>query len=348
MKTRAKAVSFLILSVFPFLSGCGESSQKEKEMKSTDVFAMDTYMNLKAYGSSAEKALSVAEKRIRDLERTLSVTEEGSDIWNINHAEGQAVTVSDDTVSVLQTALNTGRESGGALRVTLYPVLRAWGFTTGSYQIPDSYELDELLRTCDDSQIQLTGNTVSVPERSEIDLGAVAKGYTGDAVIETFRSNGITEGIINLGGNVQTLGSRPDGSAWSVGITDPFSPDEMLGIVEVRDQAVITSGNYERFFTAEDGKKYWHIIDPADGCPADNGLVSVTVIGACGADCDALSTALFVEGEKGAVEHWRRSGSFEMICVTDSGSVLVTEGISGSFELLSDMPRAVIHHDEAK
>ncbi|MBR3446275.1 MAG: FAD:protein FMN transferase [Oscillospiraceae bacterium] len=331
------------ICVMPLLTACGNTAET---VRTADIFAMDTYMNIKAYGSGAESAVTDAEARIYELERTLSVTDEASDIRKINQAGGQPVTVSADTVSVLQTAQDMHYESSGALCISLYPVLRAWGFTTGEYRIPAADEIAELLENADDTQISADGQTVRCPAGMEIDLGAVAKGYTGDAVMEIMQVHRISSAIINLGGNVQTLGSRPDGSAWKVGITDPFAPDSLIGTVSVTDKAVITSGNYERYFTGADGCRYWHILDPADGYPADNGLVSVTVIGACGAECDALSTALFVEGTEQAVEHWRRSGDFEMILVTSDGGLLLTEGIAADYTAKTELPYRVVQRNE--
>ena len=340
---RAILVLMSGICLMPLLTAC---KTKADTMKSADVFAMDTYMNLKAYGQNADAAVTEAESRIYELERTFSVTNESSDIWKINHADGQSVSVSEDTVSVLQTAQQMHIESGGALCISLYPVLRAWGFTTGAYRIPSDNKISNLLNYCDDTKISLSGQSVQCPEETEIDLGAVAKGYTGDAVMEIMREHHISSAIINLGGNVQTLGSKPDGSAWTVGITDPFAPDSLIGTVSVTDKAVITSGNYERYFTGDDGRQYWHILDPSTGSPADNGLVSVTVIGGCGAECDALSTALFVEGAEQAVRHWRNSGDFEMILVTSDGDLLMTEGIAEAYTAKKELPCRVVHHNE--
>ena len=323
------------------LTGCAKPEPQEY---STDLFAMDTYMQLKVWNTDDGASLDAAAARIAALENTFSVTIDGSDIARVNHAAGAATQVSEDTALLIRKAQEIGDASGGALDISLYPVLCAWGFTTGEMHVPDPETLDTLLGRVDYTKIGLDGNTVTLPADMEIDLGALAKGYTSDEVIRIFRESGAESAIVSLGGNVQALGSKPDGSKWKVGIVDPFSPSENMGVVEIENQAVITSGNYERYFE-ENGQKYWHILDKADVEPADNGLVSMTIIGDSGLQCDALSTALFVEGTEGAVAHWQRDGGFEMLLVTEDGRMLVTEGIADAFTNRSAMPMEVISHE---
>ncbi|MBQ8921154.1 MAG: FAD:protein FMN transferase [Oscillospiraceae bacterium] len=344
MKHRLAAAAAALLLLMT--AGCGESSAQDDTLHSADIFAMDTYMSLKAYGAGGAEAISEAEARIAALEHTLSVTDSQSDLWALNHAEGCPVTVSADTAQILDTAAQVSDESGGALCISLYPVLQAWGFTTGSYQVPSGAQIAGLLSLADDSKIVRNGTEISVPAGMQLDLGALAKGYTGDCVTGIMRAHGVSSAIISLGGNVQAIGKKPDGSLWRVGITNPMQPEINLGVVEIENKAVITSGNYERYFTDDAGNRYWHILDPADGYPADNGLISVTVIGESGLRCDALSTALYVEGTALAAEHWRRSGDFEMILVTDTGRLLVTEGIAPHFTNQSELPCEVLKREE--
>ena len=320
------------------LTGCSAPPKTE----STDLFAMDTYMTLKVTAPDAEGLLQQASDRIKGIEDTFSVTRPDSDISKVNAANGAPVTVQPDTMNVLQKAMQIGEVSGGALDITLYPVLKAWGFTTQDNHVPTPAELDALLPNVDYTQVQLSDDTVQIPADAQIDLGALAKGYTSDAVMDIFREGGAQSAIISLGGNVQAIGSRPDGTPWQVAVVDPFAPSENMCILAVEDRAVITSGNYERYFTDEDGNTWWHILDPATGYPADNGLVSVTVVGTEGLYCDALSTALFVEGTEQAKAHWQKAQDFEMLLVTSDGTILLTEGLEDCFTNLSSMPVEVI------
>ena len=318
---------------------------EKTELHSADIFAMDTYMNLKVWSSDNGECIKQASERIQELENLFSVTNPESDISRVNSSNGMPVSVSDDTVTVLQKAFQIGNDSKGALDISIYPVLRAWGFTTDSMQVPDNNTLTQLLENVDYSRIQLDGNQVTLPENMMIDLGALAKGYTSNEVIRIFRESGATSAIISLGGNVQALGRKQDGSFWKVGVVNPFSPAENMCVLEIENKAVITSGNYERYFTDDKGNMYWHIIDKYDGYPADNGLVSVTIIGEDGLHCDALSTALFVEGTENAVAHWRQSNDFEMILVTDDNRIIISDGIQDSFTNQSTMPVEVVTHE---
>ena len=303
------------------------------EKYSRVVFAMDTVMELTVYAGD-DAILDEAAQRIADLENKLSVTLESSEIHTLN-STGTAH-LSDDTAGLLNEALTLCESTEGALDITVYPVVRAWGFTTGEYRIPAADELDALLETVDYSAITLNGSSVSVPDGVQVDLGSAAKGYTGDVLCELLRENGVTSALLNLGGNVQAVGSKPDGTPWKIAVQHPTDSGSYLGALTLTDKAAITSGGYERYFTGEDGERYWHIIDPATGRPADNGILSVTIVGESGLLCDAMSTALFVMGLDRAAEYWRTHEGFDAIIAMDDGSVYITEGLTDSFTLMAD------------
>lgn len=310
-----------------------EASKEESKLpepESRDVFAMDTYMVLKAYGSNAKKALEESEKEIQRLESLFSVKVSDSDISKINANSGNPITVNASTRTAIEKAVEVGDMTDGALDITVYPIVREWGFTTGDsenepdYKIPDEWLIDWHLGNVGYDKIIINGSIVTVPTGMEMDLGSVAKGYAADAVVQILDENKIDSALINLGGNVYALGRKPDKTKWKVGIQNPKDTDKMICSLSVENQAVITSGNYERFFEV-DGKKYWHIIDPKTGYPADNGIISATVIGDSGLECDALSTALFVMGTEKAVDFCKKHKEIDAVLVTKDMKIYITD-----------------------
>ena len=332
-------LSAALLSAAFLLTGCSGAPAQGPE--TATFFAMDTAMDFTVYGDAA--LLDEAETLIGSLEEQVSVTDEHSDIYAIDHTGSGSL--SGNAAELMEQALELCRRTGGALDISVYPIVQAWGFTTGSYQVPDEETIQSLLPLVDYTQIQYDAATgvVTLPEGMEIDLGSVAKGYAGQLAAQMLREHGVQSALLNLGGNVQTVGTKPDGSPWQIGIKDPQGEDAMM-VLSVEDQAVVTSGGYERYFE-QDGQTYWHIMDPFTGRPADSGLLSVTIVGDEGVVCDGLSTALFVMGLEKAADLWAQSGDFEAVFVTASGEVYITEGLRDRFALTeqyADTPVSVI------
>lgn len=332
-------LSAALLSAAFLLTGCSGAPAQEPE--TATFFAMDTAMDFTVYGDAA--LLDEAETLIGSLDEQVSVTDEHSDIYAIDHTGSGSL--SGNAAELMEQALELCRRTGGALDISVYPIVRAWGFTTGGYQVPDEETIQSLLPLVDYTQIQYDAATgvVALPEGMEIDLGSVAKGYAGQLAAQMLREHGVQSALLNLGGNVQTVGAKPDGSPWQIGIKDPQGEDAMM-VLSVEDQAVVTSGGYERYFE-QDGQTYWHIMDPSTGHPADSGLISVTIVGDEGVVCDGLSTALFVMGLEKAADLWAQSGDFGAVFVTASGEVYITEGLQDRFALTeqyADTPVSVI------
>ena len=330
-------LSAALLSAAFLLTGCSGAPAQEPE--SATFFAMDTAMDFTVYGDAA--LLDEAETLIGSLEEQVSVTDEHSDIYAIDHTGSGSL--SGNAAELMAQSLELCRRTGGALDISVYPIVRAWGFTTGSYQVPDEETIQSLLPLVDYTQIQYDAATgvVTLPEGMEIDLGSVAKGYAGQLAAQMLRNSGVESALLNLGGNVQTVGAKPDGSPWQIGIKDPQGEDAMM-VLSVEDQAVVTSGGYERYFE-QDGQTYWHIMDPFTGRPADSGLISVTIVGDEGVVCDGLSTALFVMGLEKAADLWAQSGDFEAVFVTASGEVCITEGLKSGFSLTENYANTAVH-----
>ena len=338
---KRKALILTGIGISLALAGC-TSQSLEGQQEQLNFFGMDTYMTITAYGEDAGEAVEEAQARILELEKEWSVTDESSQIYQANHSGGSPVTLSDDTRDVVSFALEMAEKTGGALEPTIYPVLEAWGFTTDENRIPAPDEIQTLLEHVGYEQVSLSGNELTLPEGVELDLGAVGKGYAGDAAAEVIKEQGVTSALLDLGGNIQAVGKRPDGTDWRIGIRNPFG-DGQMGMLLASDCAVVTSGSYERYFVGEDGKEYTHIIDPETGYPVDNGLVSVSIITEEGKVADALSTSMFVKGLEGAEEYWKEHQDFEMIAVTEDGDIYVTEGIEDQFTLGDSFGNMELH-----
>ena len=322
----------LCLSMTLPLAACGEAEMSQKQ-----VFAMDTVMTLTAYGKYRQAGLTAAEGVITSMDAALDPEKETSTIYAINHANGQNIVVSAQIAKMLSSAMTVYNQSGGALDPTIYPLVKRWGFIDGKYYLPSDEEISaEMLKMCFDQMVLTSfpssgAYAVSLPAGAEIGLGAVAKGCASENAIDAMRQAGVVSGIVSLGGNVQTLGLKPDGSRWNVAIQDPNNTASYLGVLSVGETAVITSGSYQRYFVASNGRTYHHILNPQTGYPVNNSLLSVTVICEDGTMADCLSTAMFVLGESKALSYWRTYGGFDMIMVTNDNRIICTKGLIEQF-----------------
>ena len=310
-----------ILSVFLllclFLSACTKEGPAE-----TEIFAMDTYMRIRIWGD--DDLLNDAVDEIRRLEGLFSATDEDSEINTLNQ-NGRAE-LSQETAEILEQAVALSARTGGTFDPTIYPVVNAWGFTTGEAHVLTQEELDTLLPLVGTEHLKLDGTAALLTEGAKVDLGGIAKGYTAQKCLELLSETGVQTAMLSLGGNVQTLGSKPDGTAWASGLAAPEDPTEAIATLPLTgSMAIVTSGGYQRYFDS-DGIRYHHILDPETGMPAETGLASVTILTQDGTTADALSTALFVMGMEKAIDFWRASDDFEAVFISQDGKIFATEG----------------------
>lgn len=317
-----KAVSLLIcLALLTALCSC--AAEKKTQFS---FFAMDTLMTVTLYGADGTAAKEFEEavrERTSGLDSLLSATDENSEVYKINNAEGGETKIGADTAAVIAKAKSAYELTDGAFDITLYPVLKLWGFTDGLYGVPDEAKLKEALklRCCDGLEVK--NGTVTLPKGCGITLGGIAKGYLGDELCALARERNINA-VFSLGGNVAVSGEKADGSKWKIAVADPADTDKTVCTVEVTDgYSVVTSGAYERYFEFE-GRTYHHIIDTKTGYPSESGVLSATVIGSDGALCDALSTAFFALGYEKAAALCESTNGIDCIIITDDGVIHTT------------------------
>ena len=321
----------LLLAVLLTVSLCGCGGTQESRL---ELFAMDTYMVITAEGGDTEEAVKSVSREISRLENALSRTIDTSSVSRLN-TEGSAV-LDEDTSSLLAAALTYSADTNGAFDVTIAPLVELWGITSDDPRVPSQEEIDALLPLVGSEHIHLDGREATLDEDCAIDLGGIAKGFASDKAADILSRSGADRACANLGGNVYVY-SQSGRDAWNVAIQDPKEKDDYVCILSLTDHFVVTSGGYQRYFTAPDGTVYQHILDPKTGYPAQSDLTSVSVItrGAFdgqGTRADAYSTALYVMGEQAAVDFWRgQDMSFDMVLVTTDGRVVYTPGLADCF-----------------
>ncbi|MBS5523847.1 MAG: FAD:protein FMN transferase [Clostridiales bacterium] len=327
-------VTFILCLASQTLSGCAQM----RTANETELI-LGTVINVTLYGNSSQESLdhaaSAAMDKARELEQIFSAALEESELNDVNqNAAKGPVHVSHDLYTVLERSLYFADLTNGAFDPTLGKLIKLWGIGTDHARLPGKSEISPLagqknykkvILNKTDQTVQFTGDGF------ELDLGAIAKGYAADEMKKLLVDDyGITSGLLNLGGNIITIGSRYDGQPWTLGIADPQNPQDLdhpAVLLKMTGKTFVTSGDYQRYYTAPDGKKYHHILDSATGYPADTGLSSVTIITDCSMDADALSTASFVLGEERATDLLSTMDGIDAVFIAADGEITATPGI---------------------
>jgi thiamine biosynthesis lipoprotein len=309
--------------------------------------AMGTVMTHKAFGPHAEECLAAVCAEIDRLEQTLSRFLPASDISRINRSAGiRCENVSWDTLQVLAQAAELSKRCQDCFDVTIGPLVALWGRSKDTSTPPDESSIRQALPLVKHRDLLLDAGRGTVGLRKvgqSIDLGGIGKGYTGDRILEIYRHYGVTSAYSNLGGNVVTLGSKPDGSPWRIGIQHPRQENKIIGAVAVEGQTVVTSGDYQRYYTDSQGKRRHHILDPITGYPAESGLISVSIVADRSVVADALSTILFVAGMEKGLGFLKRFPHTEAIFVDSDLRVYVTQGLRYRFQADAGIEGTELH-----
>lgn len=311
----------------------GENHLEGMELKN---IGMNTLMLHKAFGRYAEEALQAIHKEAARLEEQLSCFLPDSEISTINSTAGKSCPmISRETYDLLARAVDYSRYSSGLFDVTVGPLVRVWRSCRDTLRPPDASLIKEAMSLVNYQEISFKPKDMSaglMRNGQSIDLGGIGKGYAGDKFIEVFRSFDIDSAYTNIGGNVVTVGSKPDGTPWKIGIQHPRSENSLIGMVSVIDKAVVTSGDYQRYFIGKDGIRYHHIIDPTTGYPAKAGLLSTTIISDNSMRADALSTILFIAGMDQGLTILEQFPGTEAIFIDHELKVYITAGLAEDFK----------------
>ena len=286
----------ILLGLLIFVSGCGEPPIHRRSQ-----FLMGTLVEISVFEKNkdtAELAIQSAFNEIQRMEGLMSTRIPGSEISKINQSAGlEPVSVSPEVLAVISRALYWAEQTNGALDISLEPVQELWDFDGEHTSLPDKKILEQKLSKVDYKKIRLENQTVFLTEKGMgLHLGAIAKGYAVDRAINILLESNIHHALINAGGDLKTLGLRPDQTAWKIGLQHPRKPEAIMASFSLSGKAVATSGDYQKYFDHE-GTRYHHILNPKTGYPV-TGVMSATVVAETVMDADALSTALFVMGAK--------------------------------------------------
>ena len=297
-----------------------------------EMFVLDTVCQFTFYTNDYALAEEDGFRELLKIEEHFDRHNENSELGKINRNLSQ--TLSADMEELLGRAFYYADLTDGLFNPAIGPLVDLWDVGSENPRIPGDEEIKEALKLTDWRKIEFQNNGVPyLPPGLSLDLGGIAKGYAADKIKTVFESHGIKSAIINLGGNVLVMGTKPDGSLWKIGVQNPQSVrGEYVGILKLEDSAMVTSGNYERFFE-QDGIRYHHIIDARTGSPVRNGLASVTVVASLSTDADALSTSLYAMGLKEGMKFSEENDFFEAIFITDEKEIYMTKGIQDIFTL---------------
>jgi thiamine biosynthesis lipoprotein len=319
--------SLFLLLVFALaagLFGCAGQPAGQSDKVSKTTLALNTAVTVTLYGAEDDSLIDGCFELCRKYELIFSRTDERSELYKLNAAG--SMEVSPELLDVIQTALSYCELSDGAFDITLGRISDEYAFTSDEHHVPTDDELRGLMLSTGREKIELDGSRVTLHDGAVIDLGAIAKGYIADRLDEYLVENGQQSAIIDLGGNIRCVGTKPGGEPFTVGIQYPFGEvKKSIAAVKVDDLSVVTSGIYERSFE-QDGVLYHHILDPKTGRPCDNGLLAVSIISQKSVDGDALSTACFALGLDKGLELIESLDGIEAVFVTDDYALHYSSG----------------------
>ncbi|MCT4545203.1 MAG: FAD:protein FMN transferase [Vallitalea sp.] len=328
---------FIFILIMMLLTGCNNKYQNKKVAKET--FLLGTLVKISIYGKDVkDEDFKPIFSLISDLENKVSKNIKESEISKLNSNTNHNIQVSQDVFNIIKKGLYYSKISEGKFDLSIAPLVELWGIGTENAKVPKEDEIDKAISKINYKNIKLDEKdmTISLLKDTKIDLGGIAKGYIADKVAEFFKDNDIEHGVINLGGNILTVGQKPNGDLWKIGIQNPFkSRGEKIGMVSIDQKSVVTSGIYERYLE-KDGIRYHHILNPFTGYPVKNNLASVIIISNYSVDGDGLSTVAFSKGLKDGLKFIETIDNTDAIFITKDKEIYLTSGAKKIFKLMDN------------
>jgi FAD:protein FMN transferase len=329
-------ISILLIFSLTILSGCSKDNKVTEPLSKTELL-MGTVVTVTLYDSNDEGILDKVFTKVKELESTLSINENGTLVDKINESAGiEPVKVDYDTYTVIKKGLEYAKLSNGLFDISVGPIVKLWNIGLPEAKVPTQEEIDSRIPLVGYSDVELNDEENSVFLKRQgmmIDLGGVAKGYTADVISDILTEEGVKSAIIDLGGNIFAHGLKVDGSTWRIGIQNPFSDrGDIIGTITVKNKSIVTSGIYERYIE-KDGIKYHHILSPKTGYPYENELAGITIISDKSSDGDALSTSVFAMGVEEGMKFVNTQEGIDAIFVTKDNKIYITDGIRDIFKL---------------
>ncbi|WP_122629691.1 FAD:protein FMN transferase [Lucifera butyrica] len=333
-----RSVLFIVLLILVMTGGfwAWKGMNSSKPYKETQ-FLMDTIIEITAYGPNREEAVKAAFDEYRRLHVLTNNFDANSQVSKINQMAGkEKVVVDPDLVQMIKRSVEMADKLDGAIDITVGPLTDLWGIGRKGDFVPSQAQIQAVLPLVNYRLVQIDekNNTVYLPKAGMmLDLGAVAKGYATDKAIEILKEKGIKSALVNAGGDVRVIGTRPDGKPWRIGVQDPRNENGVSAKMALTPwDTMETSGDYQRYIM-HNGVRYCHILDPHTGWQPKSGVASVTIVNNNSGDGDLFSTALFVLGPEKGLEKLRQFPGNEAIMIMTDGRVIVTPGLKGKVEL---------------
>lgn len=328
MLNKKTIITLTILLIFPLILTACSSDTVEVKTAEDNAFLMDTLVQMRAHGENADAAVEESMEIIEEIENLMSKTVETSDIYQLNNNPNQKIEISDQSLEVLKKAQNYAEMTEGDFDPTIGALVELWGIGTENASVPPKSKIKEALANTGYKYLNLDDNSAEITKAGvRLDLGGIAKGYAAEEVKKIVEKHEVEHAFVNLGGNVLVIGNKVDGSPWKIGIQDPRAGrGNVMAIINAVDLTIVTSGNYERYFE-EDDKLYHHIIDPKTGYPAENNLLSVSIISRNSFDADALSTAVYVMGLERGMEFIENIDDVNVMFITKELDVYLSSGL---------------------